>query len=146
VLSDVCEGLRDGEVDRGFGGGRGALARHPQLDRDGRARGKALERDREAAHAQRRRVDPAGKIAEFGQSPLDLFERVGDEPFRWRAARLCRGQSQRQGGGDELLLRAVVQIALQSPPGLIGRSDESRPRRLDLRPPRDRGAASRRPA
>jgi hypothetical protein len=88
-------------------------------------------------------VNPAGKIAEFGQRPLELVERFGDEPFRWRAARLCLGQSQRQGGGDELLLRAVVQIALESPPGLVGRGDQSRPRRLDLRPPRDRGAASR---
>jgi hypothetical protein len=33
-------------------------------------------------------VKPAGKIAEFGQRLLELFERVGDEPFRWRAARL----------------------------------------------------------
>jgi hypothetical protein len=91
-------------------------------------------------------VNPAGKVTEFGQRPLELFERVGDEPFRWRAARLCLGQAQRQGGGDELLLRAVVEIALELPPRLIGRSDQSRPRRLDFKPPRTRGAASRRPA
>jgi hypothetical protein len=87
-------------------------------------------------------VNPAGKIAELGQRALELFERVGDERFRRRAARLCLGQLQRQGSADELLLRAVVQIALESPPGLVGSSDESRLSRLDLTPPRDRRRAS----
>jgi hypothetical protein len=66
VLGDVGEGLRDGEVDRRFGAGRGAPARDAQLDGDGRARGELLERDGEAALAQRRRVDPAGEVAQFG--------------------------------------------------------------------------------
>jgi hypothetical protein len=52
---------------------------------------------------------------------MELFERLGEERLRRRTARLGCGASERQQGQHEALLRAVVQIALELPAGLIGR-------------------------
>ena len=42
------------------------------------------------------------------------------------------GDAQGERRRDEPLLRAVVEVALESPPGLVGRVDDPRPRRLEL--------------
>ena len=62
----------------------------------------------------------------------DLAERVGGaarstavEPLggvRGVVSSLLRGQPQAEGNGDELLLRTVVEVALDAPAGGIGRA------------------------
>jgi hypothetical protein len=61
-----------------------------------------------------------------------LHERVDNGPLRGRAARLSLSLPKRHGREDELLLRAVVQIALEAPPSLVRCGHDSRPGRLDL--------------
>jgi hypothetical protein len=69
-----------------------------------------------------------GEVSQLGQPLLKLVEGLGQERLSGRAARPGRGPFEHQRGQDEALLRAVVQIALELPAGLIGRRDRARAR------------------
>ena len=118
VLGDVRQRLGDGGVDRGFQRGLKPFTGDAQLDRHPRAHGQALERRREPVPAQRVGMYPAAQVAERGQSVLQLVESLRHQSLGRGAGRVSRRATQREGGQNEPLLRAVVQIELQPLPSL----------------------------
>jgi hypothetical protein len=105
----------------------------PQLDRERRAGGDPLQRGGEPALAQHRGVDPVGEIAQLGQPQPKVFGRLGEERLRGGAARLRGSALEAQRRQDEALLGAVVQVALESSPGLVCCRDNARSRIVPAR-------------
>ena len=88
----------------------------------------------QAAVGQQRRVDPAGQVADvlesLGDLLLDLAEHLR-RPFGVLLEQPSR-EAGLYGQGDQLLLRAVVDIALEPAPfGVLG-SDDALPGGLEL--------------
>ena len=80
----------------------------------------------EPALGQDRRVDPERDLTQlvhYARQPLDDVGQLGPELAELgRHRRLRSAQFERER--DELLLRAVVQVALDPPPGRVGGGDD----------------------
>ena len=80
-------------------------------------------------------MDPVRELAQVGEPGLQVARHLVDELEELGAAGL-RGAAarelQHQRGGDEALLRSVVEISLQPPAGGVGRLDDARPGRPHL--------------
>ena len=74
-------------------------------------------------------MDAVGELAQLLDRQLGLDARLGDQLRRARRIALepRLGEAQRQGHADQALLGAVVQIALDAPPLLVGRGDDPLP-------------------
>src|SRR4029450_10108828 len=90
---------------------------HVQPDRDRCTSDHRLERHFQSVSAQDSRMDAAGDVAELLERASDLTTRLIDPSlsFRIRAQPLLE-QAELEREGDQPLLRAVVEIALQSLP------------------------------
>ncbi len=129
VLRDVrrrlCDEVVDGHFDRL---GQSLLRDLHDTDRDGRAIGECVERRLKSLRREGSRVDSPCELSQLAEGLFELVVRLAQHRFR------SRGVS-REGGLDELelkrerdepLLRAVVQVALQSAPLAVGRFDDPR--------------------
>ena len=97
--------------------------RYLQVDGDRVAAGECPESGMEAALGQDRGVDAARGLAQFLQRACGLADgavELGSE--RGRRCSLCCAQA--QGEGDQPLLGAVVQVALDPPTRLVGGGDD----------------------
>ena len=132
VLRDVRQGFRDDVVggDRDVGVER--RVRDVELDRDGRAGNHDPQRGRKSTLRQRGRMDALRERAKLLHRLGELLDRqfqrlrLIDEPTL-RSAQL---QEQR----EQPLLRAVVEVALETASRVVGRSDDpgTRPANLGL--------------
>ena len=88
----------------------------------------------EAAVAQQRRVDAVRELAQLGQRRLHVAAQLlehGLDRLRVALDELA-GEADLHRERDEVLLRAVVQVALDPAPRLVGRGHDAQPRRLEL--------------
>jgi hypothetical protein len=99
-------------------------------DRKNRLLRLCLECGRQPRVSQQRRVDPPGEVPEFIERVLCLTLCLREQLvcFCWGVPRHLAGQPERDLEGDKLLLRTIVQVPLQPPPGLVGGGDQALPR------------------
>ena len=127
VLGDVRHRLRDDVVRGRLDRPGEALVRHlGDLDGHRRAGGQRLDRRAQAAVGQDGGMDPAGQLAQLvealGELVLRLREQLAGGGRVLAQRRLDQAQVERDG--DQPLLRAVVQVALQPPAlGVAGLDD-----------------------
>ncbi len=131
VLGGVGQGLRDDEV----GGGLRRPARRGEragdLDRYGHraAGGQRGQGGIETAVGEDGRVDAAHEVTQLGQGLLHLAVRVVQRGGRLRVAGgPPSGRAELHAEGDQALLRAVVQVALDPATLLVGGTDRGRAR------------------
>ena len=132
----VLERLEPAHVDRPRDFGRVARAR---CDVDGGRdagghRGRAQRRG-EAARLEQRRVDPLRKLRRLVQRLLHVAPHLFEEPPRRSRVGVRQGPASCEVDRerDQLLLHAVVQVALDPPAVCVGRQDEPLPGRAQLR-------------
>ena len=138
VLGGVGQRLADDEVGGGLDlVGEAPIDRHVQMCRKRRAAAEFVERGREPALGEQRRVDAVGQLAQLRERERERFAGLAHERSgRRRLAReLCLEQPERHRDRDEPLLGAVVEVALDPPPLGVGRLDQPRARRLQLDQP-----------
>ena len=129
-MADVGQRLGDhvvgGDLDRL---GQPPRHLHVEADGDGGAAGQRPERRAQPALGEDRRVDAAGDLAQLLQHVVHLGDRalqpLGQLAGSGRRRRLRLPQL--QGEGDQPLLGAVVQIALDAPARLVGGGHDPRP-------------------
>jgi len=130
VLAGVLDGLEAAEVERRLDVGLVAayVAAH-----GGRQTGSVRHRVKrldQPSVAQQRGVDPVGKLAQL----VERFLHVAAQAVQDLAALVRVGVEQRlhqpdlDRQGDEVLLGAVVQVALDPPPRLVGGGHDPLPR------------------
>ena len=68
-------------------------------------------------------MQPAGELAQVVEHLVDAVDAVRD-PLAQPRRRLLLGEPQLERERHEPLLRAVVQVALEAPPGLVGGDDD----------------------
>jgi predicted DNA-binding transcriptional regulator YafY len=91
-----------------------------------RTTGERFDRGTETAFAQEHRVEAAREIAQLRERLRQLVERTGDDG----AGVVGRGRKRRDGepksdrDRDQALLCPVVQVALESPAGLVRGADD----------------------
>ena len=133
VAGDVREALGDDEVGGGLDRAGKRSSGTPRIEAGTVLRLARPAQGRvEAALGQHRRVDAAGELAQLGRrlaqvgaSPRRAAR--GPRPGRSSTSRR-RGHAQRHRDADELLLGAVVEVALDPPPRLVGGLDDARAR------------------
>ena len=128
VLGCVRQRLRDDVVGRHFHRFWKALIRAEiEVDAERRAGNEPLERRRQAVLREPGRMDPEGDLAEVierrreavydaAQLASVLLELLGNRRLR---------RAQREREPNQLLLRAVVEVAFDPAPGRVGRGDDS---------------------
>jgi hypothetical protein len=126
VLGEVGQRLADHEVRRCLDRPWQPPGRDlDQRDRHRGAGGERGERRAEAFVGQDRRVDPAGQLAQLADRQAQLLRRAAQRlhqtGVRGGAERceLPPGGVQRQRQGQQALLRAVVEVALDPPAFLV---------------------------
>jgi hypothetical protein len=77
-------------------------------------------------------VDAAGQLAQLFERALQPLGELVDERPGVRVVDARLEQPQLEGERDELLLRAVVQVALDAAARLVGRRDDAQPRLAEL--------------
>jgi len=130
VPGGVLQRFNAAEVDRGLDLRRvPADAVGADLDGHRRLAGLGADGGGQALVGEQRRVDAAGQVAQGLQRAAGLGLELGDQgPFPvlvLAGQRLRLGQ--RAGDGEQLLLGAVVDVALDPPPLLILRGDDPQP-------------------
>src|SRR5436190_9385250 len=116
---DVREGLGDDEVRVRLDRRRRALCDvDAQRDRYRRARREGRQRRIEAAILEDGRREPTDEVAQLGDRSLRLSMSGADElPGGGRVVlQLLEREAEIEPEGDEPLLRAVVEVALDPPP------------------------------
>jgi len=131
VLRDVRERFRDDVEDRHLDRARQRPVEVDlELDRDARALGQRLERGREAAIGEDRRMEAARQLAELLKGERELLARTAED--RRGSVRidpeLRLGEPEGERERDEALLGAVVEVPFEPPPLGVGRVDEPRAR------------------
>ena len=119
MLDRVREAFRHDVVDAGFDALVEALRRSSDdLDREGRAARERPEGGLEPVVAEHGRMKPARELAQLLERELQLLaERRKDcSCGRGILLQAFLGDPQLHGEGDEALLGAVVEIALEPPP------------------------------
>ena len=138
VLRHVGEALGDHEVGRGLDRrGKPAVEREAQLDRDGGARGEALQGGVEAPLGEHRGVDPGREVAQLVDGGAGLLDRpVERARGRRRAARpSARARAAGRSGarpaaaGRRRAGRARAAGARRPPPRRSARATRAGPRR-----------------
>ena len=142
MLRDVREALGDEVVGRDLD-----LLRQAFLDGDGQANGhgrtrrELLESDCKPVSADDGRVNPARYLAQLPERGRDLAPRLRQPQAGVSVgSQLLLEQAQLEREGDQPLLGAVVQVALQSLPLLLSGLDDPRtrsPQLLQARPQLD---------
>ena len=135
VLRDVLKGLEAREVDGRFDV-LGAPTHVARLDRhrDGGLPRLRFQRGGQALVREERRVDPAREVTEI----VERARGVGLDLPRHLAClhrvplRQLFQQTELHGERHQLLLRAVVDVALQAPPLFVLRADQPLPGRPEL--------------
>ena len=134
VLADVRQALRDDVVDGHLNRlGQAPFDGNREMDRQGRPGGELLERDLEAVPADDGRMNSPCDGAELLEGRRHLPPGLIEPPAQVGVAghlRLQQAQLERQC--DESLLRAVVEVALQSLPLLLASLDDPGARASDL--------------
>ena len=129
VLRHVGQALGDDEVGRGLDGrGKPAVEREAQLDRDGGARGEALQGRVEAPLGEHRGVDPGREVAQLVDGGAGLLDRPVEElagGAGLRVPALARELEVDQER-DEPLLGTVVQVAPEPPALGVPHRDDPR--------------------
>ena len=138
VARDVGQRLRHDEV-----GGRldrrrqAAVDRALHVDRDRRAVGERGDCGIQAAAREDRRMDAAGELAQLAQRGLEPHREPVDQRSGLGVGDRGAQHAQLEGEGQELLLGAVVEVALDAPAGLVGGLDDAQ-RATRAGPPRAR--------
>jgi hypothetical protein len=127
-VGGILQGLGDQEVGGGLHGSRVASLGHGvEFHREGSRVSQAGQGSRKARLGQDRRVDPVGQLPEFIQGRLRLTGRLGEQRPGGRVAvglGTGAGEPQVVGEGQQALLGAVMQVALQPPAfGVAGLDD-----------------------
>ena len=135
VPGHVGERLGGDEVRGGLDGGGQPLLRHAlQRDRHGDAAGEAHQRRLEPALGEHGGMDAARELAQLGCRRRQVRDRLVEQRARECGVGLelpaCEPQRERQA--DEVLLRAVVEVALEPAPGVVARGDDPGARRAQL--------------
>ena len=137
VAHDVGQAFGDDEVRGGLDRRRQALVElDGRLDVQRRPRHQRLDRGADAALGQERGMDAARELAQLRERDRELLADLVDgarEPAV-RQPRLEHPQVEREA--DELLLGAVVQVALDPPARVVGGLDDPQPRDPQLLHPR----------
>ena len=136
MLPGILHRLEAAEVHRGLG-----LARVPldplgdHLGREHRAVRRGAQRLGQPAVAQQRRVDAVRELAQLAERRLDVAAQLLEHRLDGLRIGLheLAGQADLDRERDEVLLRAVVEVALDPAPGLVGGSDDAQPGGLELR-------------
>ncbi len=135
VLRDVLQRLEAREVD----GGLRILREAPDpvgddLDRHGRLARLRLERGEQALVRQERRVDAARQVPQILERPLRVALQLRKHLVGARGIALEHRlrQPHLHAQRHQLLLRSVVDVALETPSLLVLRGDESALRRLQF--------------
>ena len=128
VLRDVVQGLEAAEVDGRLHGLRvpgDAVRVHDHGER--RLSTLRLERRGQPLVGEERRIDPAGQVSQVLERRLRILMDVAEQGHALAriALRDLLRESRFDGEGDELLLGAVVEVALDPPPLLILRRHQS---------------------
>jgi hypothetical protein len=132
----VRQRLRDNEV-RGRLDGRiqsadGALTKR---DRGLRSARKGLQGGHQATFGQERRMQPASQGAQLRSAGAQFLDGLLEGPRQRRVRarpELPHGRAERHLDHRQTLLRPIMEVALKSPPGFVGRQHNSCPRRADL--------------
>ena len=133
VANGVRERLAGDEVRGGLDAGLDALGWHVDVDRDRRRARQVGERGRQAV-VQPRRPNTSGDLAEVADRFSDLLDDAiesggEDRGTAWeRPLQPAHLDAERH----EALLRAVVEISLETASLLVARFDDPDARRLDL--------------
>jgi hypothetical protein len=136
VLTDVRQRLGDDVVRRGLDLRRKAdalLGLEPHGQRG--ARRKRAERRREPALGEKRRMQAARELPQLGVCAVHALDRAVEQLRGARRILLERAarQPERVRDEHELLLRAVVEVALDTLPLGVSRSDDPSTRAAELR-------------
>jgi hypothetical protein len=112
------------------------------LHRHGSARGERLQRRPEAAVAEQRRVDAPCQLAQLLDGELGLLPCLRHQLDRARGIALDPrlGESEGEGHGNQPLLGAVVEIALDAPALFIGGGEDALPGVAEVVDPRPQRA------
>ena len=107
---------------------RQPLVGHPDLHVDREAFAECLQGRAKALLREGGGVQPARELAQFLECLVELLRRAREQRLERLAAgvELHAHEAQRQRQGDEPLLRAVVQVALQLAPLLVAGFDDAR--------------------
>jgi hypothetical protein len=136
VLADVRQALRDDEVGGGLHlVGQPFVRRGDHPRGNGRACGEILQRGVEAPVAEDRGMDAAGQVAQLLQREAGLLPRLAHELGCLGIARgrALLGHAQVERQGDEALLRAIVEVALDPPALRVRRLDDAGARVAEVR-------------
>ena len=128
----VADRFVDGDVGACLDGrGEALVGDVVQADHERRDVGERRERRLQACLGQHRGVDAVCELAQLGERAVDL---VSDVAQTLGELALCAGarQAQVEYDGEQALLRAVVQVALQAPSRLVRGRDDARPRAAQL--------------
>ena len=126
----VAQGFYAAEVDGGLDLGRvPAHTVGADLDRPGCLARLGTDGGGEALLGEQRRVDAAGEFAQCLQRAAGLGLELGDQrPFPLLILASHRlSQGQRGGDGQQLVLCAAVDVALDPPPLVVLRGDDPQP-------------------
>jgi hypothetical protein len=128
VLRGVLQRFQHAEIDGGLDFlGVPAQVRCFHRDRKGRLPRLCFECGRQPQVGEQRWVDPPGEIPELLQRVLRLLLGLREQLicFCRGVPRHLAGQPERDLERDKLLLRAIVQVPLQAPAGLVGGGNEA---------------------
>jgi hypothetical protein len=130
MLARVLHGLQAAEVDRGLDVGRVPAERaglHPGRQRAVAGRGE--QRIGQPVRPQQRRVDPVREAAQLPRGVPDLGAELLQQAGQVRVPPgQLRGHQQLDRQAGQLLLGAVVQVALDAPALRVGGGHDARPR------------------
>jgi hypothetical protein len=142
VFGDVGERFGGEEVGGCLDRGGEAACVHGQLDRDRCSSGECGERCRESFLGEDRGVDAAGERAQLGKRVDGLAVGFGEQLVESGVAvcELSAGELEREPDPEQVLLRAVVEVALEAAPLGVACSTCGR----GSRGPRPAGRAARR--
>ena len=134
MLDDVRERFGHDEVGARLDLGREPLGRQVDLHGEVEPFHDRIDPAAKPAACEVRGQDAVGELAQFFVGPLHVPERLGDQRLRRAVAllELPLRQAERDGGVDEPLLRAIVQVPDDAAAGRVGLGEQTRSRGGEL--------------
>ena len=113
-------------------GAGSSSSRSTGVDVQRRAGHERVDGGADAALGEERRMDAAGELTQLGQRDRELLADLVDRAGEPAVAQPRLQHPQVQGERDELLLGAVVEVALDPPARVVGGLDDPQPRDAQL--------------
>src|SRR6185295_9747211 len=128
VFGSVRQRLRDDVVGRHLNGlSKATICTTVDVDTQRRAGNEPLERRHQAVLREPGRMDPEGDLAEVVERSREAVYDAAElaSVLRELLGNLRLSRAQRKREPDQLLLRAVMQVALDPAPGRVSRGHDS---------------------